>query len=43
MRQMELYAWPGNVWELRNIIERLSVLYGGVRIQPAGTPALGGP
>ena len=33
MRQMEVYAWPGNVRELRNTVERISVLYGGLRIE----------
>ncbi len=51
---MERYSWPGNIRELRNVIERATILATGEQIEPAdlpsslgevlpGTPALGGP
>jgi two-component system, NtrC family, response regulator AlgB len=51
---MERYSWPGNIRELRNVIERATILATGDQIEPAdlpsslvevlpGTPALGGP
>jgi len=32
------YAWPGNIRELRNVMERASILSGGVSIQPDHLP-----
>ena len=53
-RAMERYAWPGNIRELRNVIERATILSSGDQIEAAdlpsflgeavpGSPALGGP
>jgi two-component system response regulator HydG len=47
MRAMQAYSWPGNIRELRNLIERAIALSGGIEIelddlpeqfQPGGTP-----
>jgi len=51
---MERYSWPGNIRELRNVIERATILSTGDQIEAAdlpsflgealpGTPSLGGP
>ncbi len=39
MRLMQSYSWPGNIRELRNVIERAMVLCDGREIQPAHLPA----
>ena len=36
---LSLYGYPGNVRELRNILEHLSLLYPGEKIKPAHLPA----
>lgn len=36
---LALYGYPGNVRELRNILEHLSLLYPGEKIKPAYLPA----
>lgn len=36
---LSLYGYPGNVRELRNIMEHLSLLYPGEKIKPAHLPA----
>ena len=36
---LSLYSFPGNVRELRNILEHLSLLYPGERIKPAHLPS----
>jgi NtrC-family two-component system response regulator AlgB len=52
-RMMERYAWPGNIRELRNVIERATILATGEQIDatdlpswlgdpPVKSPALGG-
>ena len=52
-RAMERYSWPGNIRELRNVIERATILSTGEQIEAAdlpsflgeatsGSPALGG-
>jgi transcriptional regulator with PAS, ATPase and Fis domain len=38
MRLLKLYSWPGNIRELRNIIERLVVTVREKVIQPAHLP-----
>ncbi len=38
MRLLENYAWPGNIRELRNVIERATILAGGDLIEPAHLP-----
>jgi DNA-binding NtrC family response regulator len=35
---IEQYAWPGNIRELRNVMERAVILCGGERIAPAHLP-----
>ncbi len=37
---LEVYAWPGNIRELRNLIERLSILHGAQKIQLDQLPEL---
>jgi DNA-binding NtrC family response regulator len=37
-RSLKLYSWPGNIRELRNVIERLVVTVRGKVIQPAHLP-----
>jgi two-component system nitrogen regulation response regulator NtrX len=32
------YAWPGNIRELRNLVERLSIMVGGDAIRPPDLP-----
>lgn len=39
LRLMKDYHWPGNIRELRNVIERAMVLCDGGQIQPAHLPA----
>jgi len=36
---LERYAWPGNIRELRNVIERVAVLSAGRLVTPADLPA----
>jgi NtrC-family two-component system response regulator AlgB len=38
-RVMVRYAWPGNIRELRNVIERATILAAGELIEPADLPA----
>ena len=38
MRLLESYGWPGNIRELRNVIERATILAGGDLIEPAHLP-----
>lgn len=38
LKQLVEYAWPGNIRELKNLVERLSVLYGGTEIGPDKLP-----
>jgi DNA-binding NtrC family response regulator len=38
MRLLENYGWPGNIRELRNVIERATILAGGDLIEPAHLP-----
>ena len=38
MRLLENYAWPGNIRELRNVIERATILAGGDLIEPVHLP-----
>ena len=39
MRLLEHYSWPGNIRELRNVIERATILAGGDLIEPAAPAA----
>src|SRR6187399_2358586 len=41
MRQLEHYDWPGYVRELRNVIERATILARGDTIEPAHLPVFG--
>jgi NtrC-family two-component system response regulator AlgB len=36
---MERYSWPGNIRELRNVIERATILSTGEQIEPADLPS----
>jgi DNA-binding NtrC family response regulator len=38
MRLLENYGWPGNIRELRNVIERATILAGGDLIEPTHLP-----
>jgi DNA-binding NtrC family response regulator len=38
MRLLENYGWPGNIRELRNVIERATILAGGDLIEPVHLP-----
>src|SRR4029078_10299283 len=40
MRILEQYAWPGNVREVRNVIERAVILSSGEFIEPKHLPPL---
>lgn len=43
MEQLQSYAWPGNLRELRNVIERAAIVSrGGKLIVDVGTPRTGG-
>jgi DNA-binding NtrC family response regulator len=37
--RLKRYSWPGNIRELRNLIERLTILHPGRIIEPAHLPA----
>jgi DNA-binding NtrC family response regulator len=37
--QLMQYPWPGNIRELRNLIERLQILHQGEEVTPADLPA----
>jgi two-component system, NtrC family, response regulator AlgB len=37
-RALQGYGWPGNLRELRNVVERAVILAGGERIEPADLP-----
>jgi len=37
-RLMELYAWPGNIRELRNVIERICIMRSGPTLLPEHLP-----
>jgi sigma-54 specific flagellar transcriptional regulator A len=39
MRALSGYAWPGNIRELANLVERLSILHGGRRVDVQDLPA----
>jgi NtrC-family two-component system response regulator AlgB len=39
-RALETYSWPGNLRELRNLIERAAILASGPRLDVADFPAL---
>ncbi len=39
MQAFEAYAWPGNIRELENLLERAYILERGRRLSPAGFPA----
>jgi len=39
MAMLEVYAWPGNIRELRNMMERAVLLCGSDRIEPRHLPA----
>ncbi|MCY2988980.1 MAG: sigma-54 dependent transcriptional regulator [Planctomycetota bacterium] len=39
MAQLESYAWPGNIRELRNVVERMAILCDGPRIELPQLPA----
>ena len=44
MERLLRYEWPGNIRELRNLIERLQILHEGDEVQPGDLPAeLGAP
>ncbi|NDG85614.1 MAG: sigma-54-dependent Fis family transcriptional regulator [Proteobacteria bacterium] len=36
---LKQYAWPGNIRELQNTVERVRILSGGSRIEPVDLPA----
>jgi two-component system nitrogen regulation response regulator NtrX len=38
MKIMMSYQWPGNIRELRNVVERVSILSAGNRIEPGDLP-----
>ncbi|MCK5871952.1 MAG: sigma-54-dependent Fis family transcriptional regulator [Methylococcales bacterium] len=38
LKKLELYQWPGNIRELRNLCERLSILLAGQTIEPENLP-----
>ncbi|MCL6641152.1 MAG: sigma-54 dependent transcriptional regulator, partial [Candidatus Rokubacteria bacterium] len=39
MERLLRYEWPGNIRELRNLIERLQILHEGDEVQPGDLPA----
>lgn len=39
-RTLETYAWPGNLRELRNVVERAAILGSGQVLEPVDFPAL---
>ena len=39
MKVLRTYKWPGNIRELRNLCERLSILLSGAVIEPENLPA----
>src|SRR5207247_1226912 len=41
MRRLDAYAWPGNIRELENVLERAAILSDGQEIQPRDLPLLG--
>ena len=38
LKKLRTYAWPGNIRELRNLCERLSILLAGKTIEPENLP-----
>ena len=38
-RRLKSYDWPGNLTELRNLAERLTILVGGREVSPTNLPA----
>jgi two-component system response regulator AtoC len=38
-QQLENYAWPGNIRELENVLERAAIVCGGKTINPQNLPA----
>jgi DNA-binding NtrC family response regulator len=38
LKQLRAYPWPGNIRELRNLCERLSILLSGKTIEPENLP-----
>jgi two-component system response regulator AtoC len=36
---LENYAWPGNIRELENVLERAAIVCGGIKINPQNLPA----
>jgi DNA-binding NtrC family response regulator len=44
MRELQLYRWPGNVRQLRNVIDRAVILATGLHLTvPLPTPAASAP
>jgi DNA-binding NtrC family response regulator len=39
LRVLKSYSWPGNIRELRNLCERLSILLSGKAIEPENLPS----
>jgi NtrC-family two-component system response regulator AlgB len=39
-RSLENYRWPGNLRELRNVVERAAILAGGPQLEPEDFPSL---
>jgi len=39
MERLQRYEWPGNIRELRNLIERLQILHEGDEVQASALPA----
>ena len=42
MRRLQSYGWPGNVREVRNVVERAMLLAEGTTLEAADFPLLGG-
>jgi two-component system response regulator HydG len=38
MERIMAYDWPGNIRELRNVVERLQILHEGAEVRAAGLP-----